>query len=77
MAAFGPIFGMKIDRLVEIDPLTGNVTGSLDLSSLSAKVEVKNREGVLNGIAYDEQQQALWVTGKNWPAMYLIKLRKP
>jgi len=62
------------DRLVQIDADNGTVVGSLDLSALVARVDVASSESVLNGIAYDATQDALWITGKNWPSMYKIKL---
>lgn len=65
------------NRIIEIDPASGVVKGSLDLTELAAQVDVKNSESVLNGIAYDAQKKALWVTGKNWPVMYLIQIIKP
>lgn len=65
------------NRLVEIDPESGKVIGSLDLSQLAATLSLTDSEQVLNGIAYDEEQQALWVTGKLWPKMFLIKLNSP
>lgn len=65
------------DRLVRINPDNGTVVGSVDLSTLVAHVDVANSESVLNGIAYDEQQDALWITGKNWPSMYKIKVIIP
>ena len=64
------------NRLVQIDPATGEVVGSLDLTALTAQVDIESSESVLNGIAYDEEHDALWVTGKHWPTMYLIKLIK-
>lgn len=62
------------NRLVQIDPATGHVTGSLDLTALTARTSLENSESVLNGIAHDEAQGGLWITGKNWPVMYLIKV---
>lgn len=37
---------------------------------------VKQRDQVTNGIAYDVQRNALWVTGKFWSKRYLIELPK-
>lgn len=62
------------DRLVEIDPETGKVTGHLDLSALVREFAPPQSQSVLNGIAWDEEHQAIWVTGKNWPKMFLLKL---
>jgi len=32
---------------------------------------------VLNGIAYDSKNDRLFVTGKNWPKLFEIRLRGP
>lgn len=50
--------------------------GLMDLSKLSKKhkrLQRRNPDAVLNGIAYDSRHKALWVTGKLWPKRYLIK----
>jgi glutaminyl-peptide cyclotransferase len=65
------------NRLVQIDPATGRVVGSLDLTALTAQVDIDSSESVLNGIAYDAERDGMWVTGKKWPSMYLIKLTRP
>ncbi len=62
------------DRIVEINPKTGAVTGYLDLSALVKKFAPAQNQSVLNGIAWDSERQAIWVTGKNWPKMLLLKL---
>ncbi|MGM0487823.1 MAG: glutaminyl-peptide cyclotransferase [Planctomycetota bacterium] len=62
------------DRIVRISPRTGKVLGWLDLSNLYPKSRRPHRDAVLNGIAYDPQQQRLLVTGKNWPRLYEIRL---
>lgn len=59
------------DKLVKIDPQSGQVLAQLDLSDLAAR---HSSSGVLNGIAYDKARRGLWVTGKNWPKLYLLKL---
>jgi glutamine cyclotransferase len=33
-----------------------------------------NDESVLNGIAYDAQRDRLFVTGKQWPSVFEIKI---
>ena len=65
------------NRLVEIDPHTGQVIGSLDVSSLAASLKLTSSEQVLNGIAYDAQSSSLWITGKLWPKLFQIKLIAP
>lgn len=63
------------NRLVEIDPHNGAVVGSVDLTPIASQFTL-NSEQVLNGIAYDPERRALWITGKQWPKMFLVKLKK-
>lgn len=61
-------------EIVRISPETGRVTGSLDLSSLRAKLPKPHNADVLNGIALDPASGNLLVTGKLWPSMFEIRL---
>ncbi len=63
------------DRILKIDPATGKVLGEVNLQALKHSLKLGNGEQVLNGIAWDEQQQAFWVTGKLWPKMFLLRLQ--
>ncbi len=66
------------DYIVRISPTSGEVTGYLDLSRVWPPSRRPNREAVLNGIAYDAVGKRLFVTGKNWPRLYEIRLvRQP
>ena len=48
---------------------------STDFSHLYPKTERrKNRAGVLNGISISQDPDVLYITGKNWDKMFLIKL---
>jgi glutamine cyclotransferase len=62
------------NRILKIDPATGNVVGILDLSEITKKLRLTDSESVLNGIAYDADKKAVWITGKQWPKMFLLKL---
>ena len=62
-----------IERIAEIDPDSGNVLGWIDLNRLLTQQERANSD-VLNGIAYDFEQDRLFVTGKLWPTLFEIKL---
>ena len=64
------------DRIVRIDPQTGRINGWVDMTSLLKPGDVTNEEAVLNGIAYDEQGDRLFVTGKLWPKLFEIKLKQ-
>lgn len=66
----------QTDKIVIVDPETGFVEGEIDLTG------ILNREGysrpldVLNGIAWDANKKALYVTGKWWPKLFQIELVK-
>jgi glutaminyl-peptide cyclotransferase len=63
--------------IVRIDPRNGHVVGLVDLAGLlSPRDHVEGPDGVLNGIAYDAKGDRLFVTGKNWPKLLEIRLRK-
>jgi glutamine cyclotransferase len=62
------------DRIARIDPETGKVVGWINLAGLLAPGEVQDEEAVLNGIAYDEVNGRLFVTGKLWPKLFEIRL---
>lgn len=61
------------NRILKINPETGVVVGVLDLTAIAQKINLSDAESVLNGIAYDADKKALWITGKQWPKMYLLK----
>jgi glutamine cyclotransferase len=61
------------DRIVIIDPQTGWVAGSIDLTGLLSPEDSQGAD-VLNGIAYDVVGDRLFVTGKWWPKLFEIEL---
>ena len=63
------------NKIAIINPETGQVKAWVDLTGLPASVASKtNENAVLNGIAYDQQNDRLYVTGKDWSSLYQIKL---
>jgi glutaminyl-peptide cyclotransferase len=64
------------NRIARIDPQNGRINGWVDLSDLLKPGEVTDEEAVLNGIAYDERGDRLFVTGKLWPKLFEIKIKK-
>ena len=60
--------------LVRIDPASGRVTATIDLTGILPFAERTPQTDVLNGIAYDPATDRLFVTGKNWPRLFEIKL---
>jgi glutamine cyclotransferase len=66
------------DFIVKIDPVSGHVTGRIDLPGLKEKYFMKEiipeRTDVLNGIAYDSTSKKLFITGKRWPKLFELTL---
>ena len=46
----------------------------IDLTGLLPADQKINDESVLNGIAYDARRDRLFVTGKQWPKVFEIKV---
>ncbi len=66
----------RTDNIVRIDPASGKVTAVLDLTGLLPYGERTIDTDVLNGIAWDGANKALYVTGKNWPHVFHIAVKK-
>ncbi|HJP90792.1 MAG TPA: glutaminyl-peptide cyclotransferase [Pyrinomonadaceae bacterium] len=64
------------DRIAIVDPQNGHVTGWIDLRGLMPEGELQDAEAVLNGIAYDQANDKLYVTGKLWPRLFEIKVKR-
>jgi glutaminyl-peptide cyclotransferase len=74
----GEIFAnvWQTNWILRINPRDGHVVGVIDLRNLlSAADTVPGKTDVLNGIAYDAQADRLFVTGKNWPKLFQIRLK--
>jgi len=63
------------NRIAIIDPQSGHVTAWIDLAGLIPESELPDPEAVLNGIAYDQANDKLYVTGKLWPRLFEIKIK--
>jgi len=62
------------DRIARISPHDGHVIDWIDLTGLLPSNQKVSDESVLNGIAYDAQHDRLFVTGKQWPSVFEIKV---
>lgn len=58
--------------IVRFRPRDGKVTGFVDLRELPILSDRHPDQDVLNGIARDPENGAIWVTGKLWTAVYRI-----
>ena len=64
----------QTDHIARINPETGIVEGMINLSGLLADEDRLRDTDVLNGIAINPEDGAIWVTGKRWPWLYQIRL---
>lgn len=62
------------DTIVAVNPDDGNVVSLIDLTGLRPAQNQAMQGEVLNGIAYDSINDKLYLTGKNWPSLYEVRL---
>ncbi len=62
------------DEIVIINPKSGRVEGVVDCKGLLPKELYGPSTDVLNGIAYDKKTGKVYLTGKNWPKLYEVRL---
>lgn len=62
------------DEIVIINPKDGTVEEVVDCRGLLPDSLRTPATDVLNGIAYDPMTKKIYLTGKNWPKLYEIKL---
>jgi len=61
------------NAIAEIDLNSGTVTRLIDCSGIVTAEMPASQECVLNGIAYREKDSLLYITGKKWAHIYLVK----
>ncbi len=64
----------QTNYIMRIDPASGEVRSIVDLTGLLDGVPLTADVDVLNGIAYDDAGDRLFVTGKLWPLLFQIRL---
>ncbi|MGD2095157.1 MAG: glutaminyl-peptide cyclotransferase [Phycisphaerales bacterium] len=62
------------ERIARIAPDTGKVIGWINLKGILPRRDQVEYVDVLNGIAYDETNGRLFITGKYWPKLFEIEL---
>jgi glutamine cyclotransferase len=65
----------QTDFVARIDPESGTVTGYIDFRGLLTPRE-REATDVLNGIAYDETGDRLFITGKLWPKVFEVRITR-
>jgi len=67
----------KTNLILKIDAQTGKVVGRIDLTPKADEIKLLNGNAdVLNGIAWHPSTKSLIVTGKHWPLIYILQLKK-
>lgn len=64
----------KPNVIARIDPASGKLLGWINLDGISPDDERRDSENTLNGIAYDQSSDRIFVTGKNWKRLFEIKI---
>lgn len=62
------------DYAVRIDPASGRVLRVIDLSALHRQSGAQGHDQVANGIAWDVRSRKIYMTGKEWPWLYEVRL---
>ncbi len=62
------------DLIARIDPSSGKVIAYIDLKEILNDPATDTKVNVLNGIAYDQVGKRIFVTGKNWPKLFEIRI---
>ena len=62
------------DLIARIDPSSGKLLGYIDLKGILKDTDTDTSINVLNGIAFDSEGGRIFVTGKNWPKLFEIKV---
>lgn len=64
----------QTERIARVAPDTGEVIGWIELAGILSPEDRAEPVDVLNGIAYDAENDRLFVTGKLWPHLFEIEL---
>ena len=62
------------DLIARIDPVSGKVMGYINLQGILNDPETDTSAKVLNGIAFDKDGNRIFITGKNWPKLFEIRV---
>jgi len=68
------------NSILIVNPTSGKIEGVANLNSLKAEIlkeqTLDESDEVLNGIAFDKENNRIFVTGKHWGKLYEIELVK-
>lgn len=64
----------QTNRIARISPKSGKVIGWIDINGILSTEDFIHQVDVPNGIAYDSENDRLFITGKLWPKIFEIEL---
>jgi glutaminyl-peptide cyclotransferase len=64
----------QTDFILRINKVTGGVNGVLYAGGLLTQEQRAAGANVLNGIAYDAENDVFYLTGKLWPSVFEVKI---
>ena len=64
------------NSILIVNPVDGAIEAIINLKGLQKKAGQEGEDNVLNGIAYDEVNDRLFVTGKNWNKVFEIRIEE-
>lgn len=62
------------EKIVIINPNTGMLEAEVDFNGLLTKKDNHRNIDVFNGIAWDKENERIYVTGKNWPKLFEVEI---
>ena len=62
------------DCIYEIDPSAGKVLRLIDCTALINQIGDLGEQDVLNGIAYNNETNTFYITGKYWPRIFEVRV---
>lgn len=63
-------------EIARIDPESGKIKGWIDFTKMAMEETRGDSEYVLNGIAYDEKTDRIFITGKKWKSLFEVKIKE-
>ncbi|MFC2150942.1 glutaminyl-peptide cyclotransferase [Bacteroidota bacterium] len=66
----------QTEEIIAFDPKTGKVLKRIDCRKIVPNGYQGEQDNVLNGIAYDKENDRYFITGKRWPNLFEVKFVK-
>ena len=66
----------QTEEIIAFDPVTGKVLKRIDCRKIIPDGYRNEHDNVLNGIAYDKENNRYFITGKRWPSLFEVKFVK-